>query len=129
MAAVDVSSFSLLLAALCFALLGATGQFIAEVTEAVVAKALKAGMITPALAESTMFKEGLKFLLPMIMMAAAQYPSCPKREFFGKVGELAVRGQSAQQAAMVTAIVMGFVSEMTALPSASGLADSLSAAE
>lgn len=111
------------------AMLGLTTQFIAEATDLMVAKALKAGLITPALAESSMFREGLKLGVPMMMLAASQYPQVPKAEFLGKVGGVAVKGQSAQHMGTMVAFGMTFVGEMLALPSAKNLEAQLSAAE
>ena len=111
------------------ATLGLASQFIAEATEIMIKKALASGMISDALAESTIFREGLKMAIPMMLLAAAQYPMMPKRDFVGKVAAIAVKGQTAQHSAMVMAFGMSMVGDMLALPSAKNLEAQLSAAQ
>lgn len=109
--------------------LGLTTQFVGEATGLLIKKSLAAGLITPALAESDMFREALKLVVPMILLAASQYPMMPKKEFVGKAASIALRGQTAAHSATVMAFGMSLVGDMLALPSASKLEDQLSAAQ
>lgn len=108
---------------------GSAAAFINQGTILVLNKAVAAGLLSEAQANSEFMRSTVQLVLPFFLNVAGQYNWCPNRAFVDKASALALEGQSAEKSQELVGFFMGVAVDLLSLPAAQDLKSKLESAE